>query len=123
MGDFVAAHAWLEQSDRVVHPLARFAIRSPLRGRRATDGERAVVTRAIADERMDDVEERLVAGANQAISEIVRMRRAALTRDRVDRLDAIRAHLVEPARRKRHDLRLLDAGLERLGDVLVHAVD
>ncbi len=74
-----------KQLDRAVHPLARLAVRRALRRRRATDRERAVVARAVADERMDDVEERLVAGADQAVREVVRMRRAALAGDRVDR--------------------------------------
>ena len=49
--------------------------------------------------------------------------RAALAGDRVDRLDAVRAHLVQALRRERDDLALLHAGLERFGDVLVNAVD
>jgi hypothetical protein len=43
--------------------------------------------------------------------------------DRVDRFDAVGAHLVEALGRERDDLRLLHAGLQRLGDVLVDAVD
>ena len=72
---------------------------------------------------MDDVEERLVAGADDPVGEVVRMRVAALARDRVDRLDAVRAHGVEPHRRQRDDVVLPDARLERLGDVEVDAVD
>ena len=44
-------------------------------------------------------------------------------RDRVDRLDLVRTHLVEPLVRERDDLVLAHARLERLDDVLVDAVD
>ena len=121
--DLVRADAGLQQVDRAVHPFARLAIRGALRRRRAADVERAVVARAIAHERLDDVEERLVAGTDQAVGEVVRMRAAALAGDRVDRLDAVGAHLVEARGRERDDLAFLDAGLQRLGDVLVDAVD
>ena len=43
--------------------------------------------------------------------------------DRVDRLDAVGAHAVKPHRRQGDDVVLPDAGLERLGDVEVDAVD
>jgi len=72
---------------------------------------------------VDDVEERLVAGADQPVGEVVRVRVAALPGDRVDGLDLVRAHLVEPLVGERDDLILPDAGLQRLGDVLVDAVD
>ena len=98
--DVVAAHAGPQQLDRAVHPLARLAVRSALRARGATDRKRAVVARAIADERLNDVEERLIAGPNQPIREVVRMRRATLAGDRVDALDQVRAHLVQTARRR-----------------------
>src|SRR6185295_17171363 len=101
----------LEQRDRAVHPIAGLLVSVLLGLGRAADAEGAVVARAVADVRMDDVEERLVAGADQAVSEVVRMRIAALARDRVDRLDAVRAHAVEAHRRHRDDVALANAGL------------
>ena len=50
------------------------------------------------------------------------MRGAALARDRVDGLHAVRPHLVEPLVGERHDVALAHARLERLEDVLVDAV-
>ena len=50
------------------------------------------------------------------------MRAAALAGDRVDRLDAVRTHLVEALGRHRDDLVLAHAGLERFEDVLIDAV-
>ena len=61
-------------------------------------------------------------GRMHAVGEVVRVRRAALARDGVDGLDAVRAHLVEPLGGQRHDLVLAHARLERLEDVLVDAV-
>src|SRR5882672_11322883 len=52
-----------------------------------------------------------------------RVRAAALAGDRVDRFHAVRAHLVEALSREPDDLVLAGAGLERLEDVLVDAVD
>ena len=95
-GDLVARHPGLEQLDGLVHPFARLAVGGALRIGGAPDVEGAVVAGAIAHERLDDVEERLVARADQPVGEVVRMRRAALAGNRVDRLDAIRAHFVEP---------------------------
>ena len=62
-------------------------------------------------------------GPDQPVGEVVRVRVAALAGDRVDRLDLVGAHLVEPLVRQRDDLVLPDAGLQRLDDVLVDAVD
>ena len=121
--DLVARYAGLQEVDRLVHPLARLPVRGALRGGRAPDVEGAVVAGAIAHKRLDDVEEGLVAGADEPVGEVVRVRRAALARNGVDRLDAVRAHLVEPRGRERDDLGFLDAGLQGLGDVLVDAVD
>src|SRR6185295_3506988 len=93
-----------------------------LRLRRAADGERAVIACAVTDERVDDVEVGRIAGPDQTVREVVRMRAAALPRYRVDRFDAVRAHFVEALRRERHDLALFHAGLELGGDVLIDAV-
>ena len=88
----------------------------------AADRERAVVAGPVAVVGVDDVEEGLVAGPDQPVGEVVRVRVAPLPRDRVDRLDLVRAHLVEPLVGERHDLVLADARLERLDDVLVDPV-
>ena len=53
----------------------------------------------------------------------MRVRVAPLTGDGVDRFDLVGAHLVEPLAGQRDDLVLADAGLQRLDDVLVDAVD
>ena len=55
--------------------------------------------------------------------EVMRVRAAALAGDRVDRFDAVGAHLVQALGGERDDLRFLHARLERLRDVLVDAVD
>src|SRR6266478_8064687 len=68
--DLVGGHAGLDQRDRLVHPLARLLVGGDLRLRRAPHAEGAVVARAIADERHDDVEERLVAGPDDPIGEV-----------------------------------------------------
>src|SRR5213593_1242252 len=95
--DLVRADSRLEQIDRPVHPFARLAVRRTLRGRGASNVEGAVVTGAIAHEGLNDVEECLIAGADQAIGEVMRMRRAALAGNRVDRFDTVGAHRVESA--------------------------
>ena len=121
-GDLVGRHAGLDERDRPVHPLAGFLVGRPLGAGRLAHAERAVVAGAIADEGHDDVEEGLIAGADDPVSEVVRVRAAALARDRVDGLDVVRAHLVEALVGQRHDLVLARPGLERLEDVLVDAV-
>ena len=62
-------------------------------------------------------------GRIEPIREHVRVRAAALARDRVDRLHELRPHLEEPGVREPHDVALADARLQRLEDVLVDAVD
>ena len=62
-------------------------------------------------------------GPDQPVGEVVRVRVAPLAGDRVDRLDLVGAHLVEPLVGQRDDLVLADAGLQHLDDVLVDAVD
>src|SRR5437867_5461944 len=121
-GDPVGRHPGLDQGDRLVHPLARLLVGADLRRGRAADAEGAVVAGPVPDERLDDVEEGLVTRAHEAVGEVVRVGAAALTRDRVDRLDAVGAHGVEPLRRERHDLVLADARSEGLGDILVDPV-
>ncbi|HZJ40566.1 MAG TPA: hypothetical protein VFD20_06430 [Demequina sp.] len=43
---------------------------------------------------MNDVEERLIAGSNESVGEIVRVRIAPLAGNSIDRLDLIRTHFV-----------------------------
>src|SRR6202000_797976 len=94
--DRVGGYARLDGVEGRVHPLTGPPV-GVLPGRRGPDdAERAVVARPVAVERVDDVEERLVAGADEAVGEVVRVRVAALARDRVHGLDLVGAHLVEP---------------------------
>src|SRR4051812_40797882 len=72
--------------------------------------------------RLNDVEVRLVAGADHAVGEIMRMRAAALAGDRVDRFDAIGAHFIQPLGRERDDFVFAHARLQSFEDVLVDAV-
>ena len=121
--DLVGADPRLDAVDAAVHPLPRLRVGVALRRRRGADGEGPVVAGPVAVEGVDDVEECLVAGPDDPVGEVVRVGVAALSGDRVDRLDLVGAHLVEPLVGERDDLVLADAGLQRLGDVLVDAVD
>ena len=109
--------------DRRVEPLAALLVGVELGGRRVADVERAVVARPVAHERVDDVEERLVAGAQEPVGERVRVRVAAVAGDRVDRLDVLRAELEEHFHRARHDLVLAHARPQQPVDLLVGRVD
>ena len=95
-GDLVGRDARPYQRDRLVDPFARLLIGVLLRWRGAADIEGAVIAGAIAVIALDDIEESLIAGADQPVGEIMRMRVAALARDRVDRLDIVGAEIVEP---------------------------
>ena len=121
--DLVRRHAGPHERDRRIEPLAALLVRVELRVADAADVERAVVARAVAHERMDDVEERLVARAQQPIREDVRMRIAPIARDRVDRLHLLGAHLEQQLVRARDDLVLVDAGPEHPVDLFVDRVD
>ena len=122
-GHLVGADARPYCRDRGVHPLACLGVRVLLARCRTADTERAVVAGPVAVERVDDVEERLIARPDQPVGEVVRMRVAALARDRVDRLDLVGAHLDQPLAGQGDDLVLAYAGFQRLDDVLVDAVD
>jgi hypothetical protein len=78
-----------------VEPFAAFLVGVVLRRRGAADIEGAVIAGAVAHERLQDVEEGLVAGPHHAVGEIVRMRIAALAGDGVDRLDVVGAVAIE----------------------------
>src|SRR5918994_3951931 len=76
--DLVGRDARLHQLDRRIDPFPRALVRVALRVGRGADGEGAVVAGLVADEGLDDVEEGLVAGADEAVAGNVRMRGAAL---------------------------------------------
>jgi hypothetical protein len=122
-GDLVSRHAGAHQVDRRVQPLAALLVGIELGLADAAHVERAVVARPVAHERVDDVEERLVARAQQAIGEDVRVRVAAVAGHRVDRLDLLRAKLEEQPLGIGHDLVLADAGAQRAVDLVVDGVD
>ena len=94
-----------------------------LRARGAADVERPVIAGAVAVERLDDVEEGLVARADQPVREVVRVRAATLAGDGVDRLHVVGALAVQVVVRRGDHLVLPDARLQDLGDQLVAAVD
>jgi len=72
---------------------------------------------------MDDVEVGLLARPDDPVREDVWVRAASLARDRVHTFDIVRAHPVQPIIHHRDDLVLTHAGLQRLVDILVDAVD
>src|SRR5207237_7283985 len=111
-GDEVGGQPGLDHVDPGIDPLASLLVGVALALRRAAHVEGAVVAGAVAVVGLDDVEECLVTRADQAIGKDVRMRAAALTRYRVDRLDVVRAHAVAPLTPAGHDLVRPDSGLE-----------
>ena len=102
--------AGLDPFHRVVEPFARLLVGVVLRRRRASDIEGAVVAGAVAHERLQDVEEHLVAGADHAVGEIVRVRIAALAGDRVDRFDVVGAMAIQELVDHADDVVLAHAG-------------
>ena len=121
--DLVGRGARPDEVDRGVEPLAALLVRVELRLRDAAHVEGAVVAGAVAHERVDHVEERLVARPQQPVGEDVRVRVAAVARDGVDRLDLLGAHLEQQLLRTRHDLVLVDARAQHAVDLLVDRVD
>ena len=89
----------------------------------AADGERPVVAGAVAVEGVQDVEVGRVPGAQRAVGEHVRVRAAALARDRVDALDELRPHVVEDLVDQRDALVLAEPGPHRPVELLVSGVD
>src|SRR5262249_61251464 len=102
----------LDERDRLVESLARLLVGVVLYWCGAADVEGAVVAGAVTHERLQDVEERLVARPQHAVSEIVRVRVAALARDGIDRLHIVRAVAVEELVDDGDDIVLAYAGLE-----------
>ena len=123
VADMRGGGAGLDAFDRAVEPLARLLVGVVLRRRGAADVEGAVVAGAVAHKGLQNVEERLVAGANHAVGEIVRVRAAALAGNRVDRLDVVGAVRVEEFVDLGDDVVLADAGTQHLVDHVVGAVD
>lgn len=78
-GDLIRRHAGLDRRDRSINPFARLDVGVALRGRRPADVERSIVTGPVSLEGMDHVEECLVAGAEQTIGKVVRVRTATLS--------------------------------------------
>ena len=72
---------------------------------------------------MDDVEERLVARAEEPVGEDVRMGLAAVAGDGVHGLHLLRPHLEEELMRPRDDLVLVDPGTQHPVDLVVDHVD
>src|SRR5690606_29404546 len=68
--DLVRADARLDRVDGRIDPLARLLVGVTLLVVRAADVDRAVVARAIAHVGLDDVEERLIARADEPIGEV-----------------------------------------------------
>ena len=90
----------------------------------AADVERAVVAGAVAHERVDHVEEGLVARAQKPVGEDVGVRVAAVAGDGVDRLDLLRAQLEEEVLAARATISCSDTpGREQTVDLLVDRVD
>ena len=98
--DFRGRTAGTNQLDRRVEIVAASLVGIDQRVRRRADREAPVVAGAIAHVRVQDVVVHRIARAQHAIREHVRVRAAALARDRVDPLDVLRAQLVEHLARR-----------------------
>ena len=77
--DVCRRHAGPNERDGVVEDVATTFVRVHECARRAPDGKRPVVARAVTVVRMKDVEVRGIAGPEHAVSEHVWMRAATLT--------------------------------------------
>src|SRR2546428_11602774 len=93
--NLVGGDAWLDQRDRLVHPLAGPGVGVLLGARGFAHVERAAVAGPGARVGNDDVEEGLVAWAEDAGGEGVGMWAAALAPERVDGLHAVGAQPAE----------------------------
>src|SRR5215475_2945701 len=120
--DAVGRDARLDQLDSLVEPFARSPVGVVLDRRRAAHVEGAVIAGAIAHERLQDIEKGLIARPQHAVSEIVGMRVAALTRDGVDGLHVVGAVLVEELVHIGNDVVLPHAGLQLLVDEVIGTV-
>ena len=120
--NLVSADAGAHARNCRIHPAPRSLVGVPLRIRRAADTEGAVVAGAVAHIRLDDVEERLVAGADQPVGEVVRVRAAALTGHRVHRLNVVGPHRIEHVVDAGDDVRLAHTRFQLLVDHVIRAV-
>ena len=109
--------------DRDVHVLAAPHVGVAHRRRGAAHGEAPVVAGAVPVPTVQDVEERRVAGPDDAVGEHVGVRRAALAGDGVDALDVLGAEVVQPLGDKRNRFVFAHAGLHRLVEIVVGGVD
>ena len=118
----VVTPGFISSIDLSIHSRARLYA-SRCASEALADDERAVVAGLVADEGLDDVEEGLVAGADEPVAEDVGVRGAALAGDGVDVVDVLAAHVEEGLGDLRHQLALADPRLEPLADELVGAID
>ena len=112
-----------DQRDGLVHVLAAAGVRVALRPGRAAHREAAVVTGAVPEMAVQDVEERRVARPQQAVGVHVRVRRAALPGDGVDPFDVLAAEVVEHLADQAHALVLADSGAQEAVQLVVRGVD
>ena len=110
------------QRDGAVHVLAGPDVGVVLGRAGRPDREGAVVAGAVAVVAVQDVEERRVAGPDDPVGVDVRVRRAALARDRVDALDVLRAEVVERLGDQAHGLVLPHPGTQELVELVVGRV-
>src|SRR6476659_4504317 len=96
--DLVGRDTGSHELDRLVDPLAGPLVGVALGVVRGADDERPVVARLVADERLDDVEEGLVARPDDPVGEDVRVRAAALARHGVDVVDVLRSKVEQELR-------------------------
>ena len=106
-----------------VHVLAAPGVGVAHRGRGAAHGEAPVVAGAVAEVAVQDVEERRVAGPDDAVAVDVRVRRAPLAGDRVDPLDVLAAEVVEHLADQADALVLPDSRTQEAVQLLVRRVD
>ena len=84
-----------DRADRRVEIVAAALVGVDQRWRRRADREGAVVAGAVAHVGVQDVVVHRIARTQHAVGEHVRVRAAALARDRVDAFDVLRAEIVE----------------------------
>ena len=114
--------ARLHDRDRGVHVLAAAGVGVAHRRARGPDREAAVVAGAVAEVAVQDVEERRVAGPDDAVAVDVRVRRAAFAGDRVHALDVLAAEVVEHLADQADALVLADARAQERVELVVRRV-
>src|SRR5262245_40685245 len=121
--NLVGHHSGTDQLDGAIEPFTSLFISVVLRGRGAADIEGAVVAGSITHEALQNVEEGLIAGPDQPVGEIMRMRIAAFTRYSIHRLNVIGAVPVEEFIDLGDDVVFAHARLELFVDHVIGAVD